>query len=138
MPVRSRMRVRQRLLVRPLDRAPVLLEGASSACASSALSRDRSVTQPSPTVSSSRRASAGLLSTMKRRGVTPLVTLWNRSGHSSAKSRSTVCLQQRRVQRRHAVHRVAADGGQVRHAHALSRPLRRSATSARRAPRRPG
>ena len=39
-------------------------------------------------------ASGGLLTATKRRGVTPLVTLQNFSGQSSAKSRSTVLLQQ--------------------------------------------
>jgi len=33
----------------------------------------------------------GLLTAMKRRGVTPLVTLQNLSGHSVAKSNKTVC-----------------------------------------------
>ena len=37
-------------------------------------------------------ASGGLLTATNRRGVTPLVTLQNFSGHSSAKSRITVCL----------------------------------------------
>ena len=61
--------------------------------------------------------SLGLLSTIQRRGVTPLVTLKNFSGATRWKSRSTVCLSSSRVERRDAVDRVAADAGQVRHAH---------------------
>ena len=38
--------------------------------------------------------SFGLLSTIQRRGVTPLVTLTNFSGAIRWKSRSTVCLEQ--------------------------------------------
>ena len=49
-----------------------------------------SVTQAGPTTSSSSAANPGLLMATKRRGVTPLVTLSKRSGHISAKSRSTV------------------------------------------------
>ena len=36
--------------------------------------------------------SFGLLSTIQRRGVTPLVTLTNLAGATTWKSRSTVCL----------------------------------------------
>src|SRR5215469_15009681 len=82
----------------------------SSAYASSFRSRVRSATHPSPTVSSSSRARSGLASRMKRRGVTPFVTLWKRSGHNCAKSRSTVCVRSSECS-------VATDGRQVGHAH---------------------
>ena len=64
-----------------------------------------------------RLASRGLLSAIQRRGVTPLVLLLNFSGHSAWKSRSTSCLSSSECSSRHAVDGVAADAGQIRHAH---------------------
>ena len=63
----------------------------------------------------------GLLTATKRRGVTPLVTLQNFSGHSSAKSRSTVCFSSSEWSCGDAVDRVAADAREMRHAH-VARP----------------
>ena len=74
---------------------------------------------------------------MKRRGVTPLVTLQNFSGHISSKSRSTSCLSSSRVQRGDAVDRVAADAGEVRHAHRTCSPASSMSDSRARARRRP-
>src|SRR5215831_3123628 len=89
--VRSRMRRASASLFRRFTRRHCSRKPASVSRASRPLRSERLATQPSPTVSLSSFASGGLLSIMKRRGVTPLVMLWNRSGHSSAKSFSTVC-----------------------------------------------
>ena len=61
--------------------------------------------------------SFGLLSTIQRRGVTPLVTLKNFSGATAWKSRSTVCLRSSVWRAGDAIDRMAAHAGEVRHAH---------------------
>ncbi len=66
------------------------VNSGSSANGSSSRSRSRSVTQPPPIASVMSRDSAGLASRMNRRGVTPLVTLVNLSGHMVANSSSTL------------------------------------------------
>ncbi len=108
-------------LVGALD-LPPLLRGTPRrrpAARARAAGPDR-VIQPSPIRCGDADAqSRGLDSTTQRRGVTPLVLLQNFSGHSSAKSLSTLALEQLRVQRGDAVDGVAADAGEVRHAHVL-------------------
>ena len=78
-------------LVRELHLAPSLLE---LGIVGEWFELSESIEILQPAVADPRMISCvrlGLLTATKRRGVTPLVTLQNFSGHSSAKSRSTVC-----------------------------------------------
>ncbi|SKV05116.1 Uncharacterised protein [Mycobacteroides abscessus subsp. abscessus] len=72
-----------RALLRRLTSRHCVRNEESSAYGSSSRSRSRSATQLSPMASSSSSRSPGLASARKRRGVTPLVLLLNRCGHSS-------------------------------------------------------
>ena len=59
---------------------------------------------------------------MNRRGVTPLVTLRNRSGHNALKSLSTSRRSSSLCSAATPLDRVAADAGEMRHPH---RPIAR-------------
>ena len=108
---------------------------ASSAKGSSLRRCSRSRSHSLPMLSADQaRPAADCSATTKRRGVTPLVTLQNFSGHNSCKIPQDVFLQQIGMERGHAVDRVAADAGQIGHAHMRGRPSHRSATCG---PRRP-
>src|SRR5208283_1197035 len=72
--------------------APLRLEVRVICEASKPRSSCRSRSQPSPILLMMSCVSLGLLMATKRRGLTPLVTLQNFSGHSSAKSRKTTFL----------------------------------------------
>ena len=61
-------------------------------------------------------ASDGLASNSQRRGVTPLVLLLNRSGNIAAKSGTTRCFEQLRMQRGHSIGAVRTDDREIRHA----------------------
>ena len=73
------------LLARLTARSSARKSGSSSA-GSSSRSRSRSRIQPSPMRRVISSASPGFACSSQRRGVTPLVTFWKRSGQSSAKS----------------------------------------------------
>jgi len=63
-----------------------------------------------------RPARRGLQLRSQRRGVTPLVLFWKRSGQSAAKSAKRLAVKSSRVQGGDAVDGVAGDDCQVRHA----------------------
>ena len=90
---------------------------ASSASGSRRLSREASRSQPSPIRSVRSRASGGLLTATKRRGVTPLVTFANFSGHKLEEIAQHRLGEQPGMQNGDAVHRVAADRREMRHPH---------------------
>ena len=123
MPVRSAMSAARRRLLASLTSRHCCWNSASSASAFelAAVGRDR-CSQPSPmrAVISSRRGRDCSAAT-KRRGVTPLVTLQNFSGHSSAKSRSTVSFNSSECSRATPLTVWLPTHGEVGHAH-VARP----------------
>ena len=111
----------QRDLVVALDRAPLAPGNRASPASGSrrASSCSRFETHRSPMRLVISAVSFGLLSTIQRRGVTPLVTLKNFSGITAVEVAQHGLLEQFGVQRGDAVDRVAADARQVRHADVL-------------------
>ena len=103
--MRSARSAARRPLFARLTRAPPLAEARRRPRAARAARARDQVAHPasSPIASVMSAASAGLLSRIQRRGVTPLVMLRNFSGHSVVEVAQHVVLQQLGVQRRDAV-----------------------------------